>query len=54
MLTDFEGKPLVFVLLNAYGKLTPIGDANRIRKWLRNGLDRAMQVAVEASSAPHY
>jgi D-alanyl-D-alanine endopeptidase (penicillin-binding protein 7) len=28
------GRPLVFVLLNSWGKLTPIGDANRIRRWV--------------------
>lgn len=28
------GRPLVFVLLNSWGKLTPIGDANRIRRWM--------------------
>jgi len=26
-------RPLVIVLLDSYGKLTPMGDANRIRKW---------------------
>ena len=28
------GRPMVFVLLNSWGKLTPIGDANRIRRWI--------------------
>ena len=28
------GRPLVLVLLNSWGKLTPIGDANRIRRWV--------------------
>jgi D-alanyl-D-alanine endopeptidase (penicillin-binding protein 7) len=54
MLTAFEGEPLIFVLLNAYGKLTPIGDANRIRKWLRKGLDQAMEVAVDTTLVPRF
>lgn len=28
------GRALVIVLLNSWGKLTPIGDANRIRRWM--------------------
>ena len=28
------GRTVTIVLLNAYGKLTPYGDSNRIRKWL--------------------
>ena len=28
------GKTVTIVLLNAFGKLTPYGDSNRIRKWL--------------------
>jgi D-alanyl-D-alanine endopeptidase (penicillin-binding protein 7) len=31
---------LYIVLLNAQGKLTPVGDSNRLRDWLRNGGDR--------------
>ena len=30
-------QPLVIVLLNSFGKLTPFGDSNRIRKWIENG-----------------
>lgn len=29
--------PVVIVLLDSWGKLTRLGDANRIRKWLENG-----------------
>ncbi|HIP52934.1 MAG TPA: peptidase S11 [Chromatiales bacterium] len=32
-------QPLYIVLLNSYGKLTPFGDSNRLRKWM-TGLDR--------------
>lgn len=31
-----DARELTIVLLNAQGKLTPVGDANRIRKWLKN------------------
>jgi D-alanyl-D-alanine endopeptidase (penicillin-binding protein 7) len=31
------GRPLIFVLLNGQGRLTPMGDANRIRAWLESG-----------------
>lgn len=33
-----EGEPVSIVLLNSFGKLTPFGDSNRLRKWmLANG-----------------
>lgn len=34
-------RPLYIVLMNAYGKLTPFGDSNRIRKWIENGLRKS-------------
>lgn len=36
------GRPLVFVLLNSWGKLTPIGDANRIRRWMESSGHRRL------------
>lgn len=33
-----NGRELIFVLLNSFGKLTPFGDANRVRKWIERGL----------------
>lgn len=35
MKANIDGKPLSIVLLNSFGKLTPFGDSNRLRKWLR-------------------
>jgi D-alanyl-D-alanine endopeptidase (penicillin-binding protein 7) len=29
-----DGRDVVIVLLNSWGKLTRIGDANRVRSWL--------------------
>ena len=34
MQAEIAGRPLFIVLLDAWGKYTSIGDANRIRKWL--------------------
>lgn len=38
MQAEIAHQPLVIVLLNSYGKLTPTGDSNRIRKWIENGI----------------
>jgi len=37
MWADIEGEPIVIVLLDSFGKLTPFGDSNRIRKWIEGG-----------------
>jgi D-alanyl-D-alanine endopeptidase (penicillin-binding protein 7) len=37
MQAEIAQRPLVIVLLNSFGKLTPMGDSNRIRKWIENG-----------------
>lgn len=34
MQAEVAGRPLFIVLLNSWGKLTPIGDSNRLRQWL--------------------
>ena len=34
MKTRIDNRPLVMILLDAQGKLTPMGDATRIRQWL--------------------
>ena len=34
MQAQIQGRPVVIVLLDSWGKLSRIGDANRIRKWL--------------------
>ena len=38
MQAEIAHQPLVIVLLNSYGKLTPTGDSNRIRKWIELGV----------------
>ena len=37
MKTRVGNRPLVMVLLDSQGKLTPLGDANRIKRWLETG-----------------
>jgi len=34
MQAKIAGEPMIIILLDSYGKLTRIGDANRIRKWV--------------------
>lgn len=34
MRARIDGEPVSIVLLNSYGKLTPFGDSNRLKKWL--------------------
>jgi D-alanyl-D-alanine endopeptidase (penicillin-binding protein 7) len=39
MQTEIADRVLVIVLLNAFGKLTPFGDSDRIRKWIEHGIN---------------
>jgi D-alanyl-D-alanine endopeptidase (penicillin-binding protein 7) len=41
MKAEIADQPLGIVLLNSFGKLTPYGDSNRIRKWIESGTDFA-------------
>jgi D-alanyl-D-alanine endopeptidase (penicillin-binding protein 7) len=34
MQAKIDGEPVFIVLLNSFGKLTPFGDSNRLRKWM--------------------
>ena len=47
MLAIVASKPVVIVLLDSIGKLTRVGDANRIRHWLETG-----ETLIEARVAP--
>jgi D-alanyl-D-alanine endopeptidase (penicillin-binding protein 7) len=52
MQATLKSRPVIIVLLDSWGKLTRIGDANRIRKWLEasHGLalpPKAAQVSLE-------
>src|SRR5438876_3460288 len=37
MLANIASKPVVIVLLDSYGRLTRVGDANRVKHWLETG-----------------
>jgi D-alanyl-D-alanine endopeptidase (penicillin-binding protein 7) len=37
MLATIASRPVVIVLLDSYGRLTRIGDANRVKHWLETG-----------------
>ena len=50
MHTEFNGTPTVLILLNSYGKLTPFGDANRVRKWIETGVDRHQRKSASNDS----
>ncbi len=49
MMTKVNGRETVMVMLNSYGKRTPIGDAGRIKRWLTTGKSGKI-----SSSARHY
>ena len=49
MLTNIGGKQVAMVLLDSFGKYTPVGDAGRIKKWLTTGNSGAI-----SSSAVQY
>ena len=37
MLRRVDNKDVIMVFLDSFGKRSPIGDANRIKKWLKTG-----------------
>lgn len=37
MLAEIDGRPVGMVLLDSFGTRSPIGDAGRIKRWLRSG-----------------
>lgn len=51
MHTEFAGTPTVLVLLNSFGKLTPFGDANRVRKWIEQGVQTRVRKSENAVDA---
>lgn len=49
MVTSIDGNKLLMVMLDAYGKLTPVGDAGRIKRWIQTGNSGKI-----SDSAKHY
>jgi D-alanyl-D-alanine endopeptidase (penicillin-binding protein 7) len=54
MLTTIASRPIVIVLLDSYGKLTRIGDANRVKHWLETGEAMPVLKAVKGVIKPKH
>ena len=52
MLATIASRPIVIVLLDSYGKLTRIGDANRVKHWLETGEAMPIVKAVKGVIKP--
>jgi len=50
MHTNIDGRPVVMVLLDANGKLSRFGDAERIRQWLENESRRPHPVRADSGT----
>lgn len=37
MVAQIQDRPIAMVLLNSFGRRTPLGDAGRVRRWLQSG-----------------
>ena len=48
MLAHVDRRPVVMVFLDSYGKLTPVGDAGRVKKWMETGV--ASTISAEAKN----
>jgi serine-type D-Ala-D-Ala endopeptidase (penicillin-binding protein 7) len=46
MITAIDGRDVAMVLLDSFGKLTPLGDAGRIKRWLTTGASGAVAGAA--------
>ena len=51
MLANIASRPVVIVLLDSYGKLTRIGDANRVKHWLETGESLPASKAIPRTTA---
>ena len=51
MLANIASRPIVIVLLDSYGRLTRIGDANRVKYWLETGQTLPASKAMPRASA---
>jgi D-alanyl-D-alanine endopeptidase (penicillin-binding protein 7) len=50
MLATIGSRPVVIVLLDSYGRLTRVGDANRVKYWLETGEAQPPTVAIKAAT----
>ncbi len=51
MHATIRNRPVILVLLNSWGKLTPIGDANRIRRWMESQPEFAKPPRIAGAQA---
>lgn len=51
MRAEIAGRPVIVVLLNAWGEWSKYGDANRIRKWLDHADQKARETAHAAEAS---
>jgi serine-type D-Ala-D-Ala endopeptidase (penicillin-binding protein 7) len=54
MLATIASRPIVIVLLDSYGSLTRVGDANRVKYWLETGEAMPLVKAVKAAIKPKH
>jgi D-alanyl-D-alanine carboxypeptidase len=50
MIANVDGRPLIFVLLDAAGKLARFGDAQRIRGWVEKAGPPPQRIHAESGS----
>jgi D-alanyl-D-alanine endopeptidase (penicillin-binding protein 7) len=50
MQARIAGRSFYIVFLDAFGKLTPVGDSNRLRKWLESELGTRQHTATDRGS----
>lgn len=50
MQAQIAGEPMIIVLLDSNGKMTRIGDANRVRKWMEYNSDPKMTTTGQADT----
>jgi D-alanyl-D-alanine endopeptidase (penicillin-binding protein 7) len=50
--TKIAAKPMIIVLLDSWGRLTRIGDANRIKKWIETNQARHPGAANQSTRRP--
>lgn len=51
MQAEIDNEPMTIVFLNSFGKLTPLGDAGRLRRWVENASRKETKVAQKESAS---
>src|SRR5437773_4114041 len=53
MLATVASRPVVIVLLDSYGRLTRVGDANRVKHWLETGESLPLEAVAKRAKGRH-